>query len=212
MFTGIVEEVGKVARLTIQGNSGALTVTAQKVTHQTQLGDSIAVNGVCLTVTHLSATQFAADVSPETLRRTNLGTLKPGQPVNLERALTPTTRMGGHIVQGHVDGTAEVTAVRREQDALWFTFHIQETHAKYLVPKGFICLDGASLTVVDVTKDSFTLMLVPFTQKHMTLAQRKPGYRANMEVDILGKYVEKLLQHREKPTLGAGFLQEHGFI
>lgn len=212
MFTGIIEEMGSVHRVEKSGESFALTLAAALVLEGTRLGDSIAVNGVCLTVTHLTAGLFSVGVAPETLSRTNLGGLKVGDRVNLERAVTPQTRLGGHYVQGHIDATGTLAEFRTEKDSLWVTIQAPPEVMKYVVPKGFIALDGVSLTVVEVRPNWFSVMLVSYTQAHISLPSRKPGYPINIEVDILGKYVERLLQ----PQLSCGgitadLLKEHGF-
>jgi riboflavin synthase len=193
MFTGIVEEVGFTESMSKVDKGWSLTVRAQQVLQDTQVGDSLAVNGTCLTVTALTPETFTVGVAPETLRRTNLGDLKPGDGVNLERALRADSRMGGHFVQGHVDGTGIVRQRKPEGDSLWLTVEAPPTILRYLVPKGFIAVDGVSLTIVDVEDDWFTFMLIEYTQKHTVLAQRPVGSRVNLEIDILGKYVEKLL-------------------
>jgi riboflavin synthase len=214
MFTGIIEEMGIVARAQRIKQGYDLTIRAKKVLEGTQLGDSIAVNGACLTVTRLSADAFSVGLSPETRSRTNLEHLREGQAVNLERSLTPTTRMGGHFVQGHVDGIGTVTAFRPDEDALWVTVRVPDALMRYIVPKGFIALDGVSLTVVDVTANSFTMTLVAYTQPHITLPKQQVGYKINIEVDVLGKYVEKIIGHRlaEQKGISPEFLAEHGYV
>lgn len=193
MFTGIVEEMGTVQRFETNPKQTRLAVSANKVLEGTRLGDSICVNGVCLTVDDLHEGVFSVGVAPETLKRTNLGELRKGQRVNLERALTPSSRMGGHYVQGHVDGTAVIKARRRDRDSLWIEFKAPPDLMKYIVSKGFICVDGVSLTVVNVTSDRFNLMLVAYTQQEVTLPQKSIGDRVNIEVDIMAKYAERLL-------------------
>jgi riboflavin synthase len=215
MFTGIVEEVGSVSRVQRSGSGYELTIRAQTVLSGTKLGDSIAVNGVCLTVTGLTAVNFTVGLSPETRARTSLEHLREGKRVNLERALTPSSRMGGHFVQGHVDGVGTITAFRPDADALWVTVNAPPEVMRYVVPKGFIALDGVSLTVVDVTSSSFTVTLVAYTQQQITLPQQKAGDQINIEVDILGKYIEKQMDIRfgkvASPDISLGFLAEHGY-
>lgn len=215
MFTGIVEEIGAIARIGRAGSGHEMSVRARTVTEGTRLGDSIAVNGVCLTVTRQQAGVFMVGLSPETRSRTNLVDLKEGDAVNLERSLTPASRMGGHFVQGHVDGTGTVTAFRPDGDALWVTVRSPVELMRYIAPKGFVALDGASLTVVDVYDDAFTVSLVAYTQQHITLPRQKAGYRVNIEVDILGKYVEKLLELRFGQTRKQGLtlddLAQYGY-
>ena len=214
MFTGIVEEVGAVRQLRRTGSGYELALACKTVIEDTRLGDSIAVNGVCLTVTHLAADGFTVGLSPETRNRTNLIHLQSGSPVNLERSVTPMTRMGGHFVQGHIDGTGTITAFRRDDDALWVTVRAYPEIMRYIVPKGYIALDGASLTVVDVGDDWFTVQLVSYTQQYITLPGKGAGDTVNIEVDVLGKYVEKMLNlDRDKASsnITFEFLSEHGY-
>ena len=197
MFTGIVEELGTVAGLEDQGDAIRLTVQAGHVTADANLGDSIAVNGVCLTVAERSGEQFTADVMAETLAKTSLRGVQPGDRVNLERAVTPATRLGGHIVQGHVDGTGQV--LDRAPSEHWevVTISLPSGLARYVVAKGSITVDGVSLTVVDVADDRFTVSLIPETLARTTLGRRAPGEPVNLEVDIVAKYVERLLTGRD---------------
>ncbi len=192
MFTGIVEELGTVTAR----EAGLLRVAALQVLEDTRVGDSLAVNGVCLTVTRLDSGSFEVELSPETLRRTNLGFLRVGDPVNLERPLALGGRLGGHIVQGHVDGTAVVEAVRPEGNSLMMEFRTSSHLMRYVVEKGFVAVDGVSLTVVWTSGDRFAVTLIPYTQKAVTLGRAGPGYVANLEVDIVAKYVERLLEGR----------------
>ena len=194
MFTGIVEELGTVETLEDQGDAIRLTVRGPLVTDDAALGDSIAVNGCCLTVATQDGETFTADVMHETLAKTSLGALSPGTRVNLERAVTPTTRLGGHIVQGHVDGTGSV--VRRTPSEHWELVEIAlpPDLERYLVPKGSITVDGISLTVVDVEPESFTVSLIPETLARTTLGFKQPGDVVNLEVDVIAKYVEKMVR------------------
>lgn len=209
MFTGIVEEVGRVRALR-SGAEPSLTIEATTVLEGTRLGDSIAVNGACLTVTDLGVRTFTVGLMPETLRRTNLGGLRPGDGVNLERALTLAGRLGGHFVQGHVDATGRLVAVHREGQALIMRFSAPPEVMRYIVPKGFVAVDGVSLTVVETERETFTVSLVSFTQRNVTLSGQRPGYVVNLEADILGKYVERFAR-REPGGLTAEFLAAHGF-
>ncbi|WP_322510475.1 riboflavin synthase [Chloroflexus sp.] len=197
MFTGIIEEIGIVESLAMVDGGWSLTVQARTVLQGATLGHSVAVNGACLTVTALSDHSFTVGLSPETLRRTNLGDLRPGDGVNLERSLAADGRIGGHFLQGHVDGTGIIRAFRPEGDSLWVTVAAGPELLRYIVPKGYIAVDGTSLTVVDVLPDGFTFMLVAYTQQHITLPRKPIGSRVNLEVDVLAKYVEKLI--REAP-------------
>lgn len=195
MFTGIVEEVGVVAK--ISGN--AMTVRASKVTEDLKLGDSIAVNGACLTAVSFNErgksgeNEFSVDLSPETMRRTSLGQLSEGRPVNLERALLASDRMGGHIVQGHVDGTGRIMSTKPEGDSIIFRIRVPKRLNRYIVEKGFVAVDGISLTVVKRSASSFTIAVIPYTLVNTNLASLSVGDRVNLEADILAKYVESLL-------------------
>ena len=189
MFTGIVEEVGVVAKISDIG----MTVRATKVTEDLKLGDSIAVNGACLTAVSFDRTEFSVDLSPETMRRTSLDQLSVGGPVNLERALLASDRMGGHIMQGHVDGTGRVMSTKRDGDSTVFRFRVPKRLQRYIVEKGFVAVDGISLTVVKRGASSFTLAVIPYTLKNTNLASLSVGDRVNLEADILAKYVESLL-------------------
>ncbi|MFO7540199.1 MAG: riboflavin synthase [Chloroflexota bacterium] len=212
MFTGIIEEIGTVIRLQRTGDGYDLAIRARTVLADTRLGDSIAVDGVCLTVTHLGTDSFTVGLSPETRVRTNLTRLRAGTAVNLERSLTPSSRLGGHFVQGHIDGTGTIGHLRREADALWLTVTTDPDLLRYVVNKGYIALDGVSLTVVKVEANSFTVQLVAYTQAQVTLPAKKLGDLLNIEVDVLGKYVEKMVRHyTAAPGLTADFLAEHGF-
>ncbi|MBI3968579.1 MAG: riboflavin synthase [Chloroflexi bacterium] len=193
MFSGIVEEVGAVTSASAASPEGELRILATRVLEGTKLGDSIAVNGVCVTVTDLAATSFRVGLMIETLRRTNLGRLTPGARVNLERALAVGDRLGGHFVQGHVDGTAELVSLLEEGAARVQRYRLDPALARYVVPKGFVTVDGVSLTVVDASASSFSISLVTYTQDNTILAAQQPGYVANVEVDILGKYVERFV-------------------
>ncbi|XP_073156258.1 riboflavin synthase-like [Henckelia pumila] len=198
LFTGIVEEIGKVEQLGFdQNNSFTMKILAKTILEDVHLGDSISVNGTCLTVTEFNtvSSEFSVGLSPETLRKTSLGELESGSLVNLERALSPSTRMGGHFVQGHVDGTGEIVEKVVERDSLWVKVKVTNELLKYIVPKGFIAVDGTSLTVVDVFDDEgcFNFMLVAYTQQKVVIPLKEVGQKVNLEVDILGKYVERLL-------------------
>jgi riboflavin synthase len=205
LFTGIVEEVGTAKSI----GSGKLTFTASVVLDGIRLGDSIAVNGACLTVSALEAASFSVDVMPETLKRTNLGQLRPGSRVNLERALLVGGRVGGHLVQGHVDATGTVASLLPEGKAVIVRFSAPAEILRYAVEKGFIAVDGVSLTVIAYDRNSFSVSLVGYTLSNTVLGSRKVGDQVNLEVDIMAKYVEKLREGRGSVTLD--FLSEHGF-
>lgn len=188
MFTGIVEEVGSV----VTSGDGRLSVAASTVMGGLKVGDSVNVNGACLTVTAMSESGFSVDVVPETLRRTNLGELAAGASVNLERAALVGGRLDGHIVQGHIDGTGVVAAVTEESEALMVAVDAPADIMRYVVKKGFIAVDGTSLTVVDCSEKQFTFTIIPHTRQNTVMGSRGPGDRVNIEADILAKYVERL--------------------
>ncbi|REK77302.1 riboflavin synthase [Paenibacillus paeoniae] len=221
MFTGLVEEIGRMKTVKKQGEAMILTVGAKVVTEGVKLGDSISVNGVCLTVTSFDRQSFAVDVMPETYRRSGLHLLEPGEPVNLERAMQAGARFGGHIVQGHVDGTGRV--VSRKADANAVVFHIRlddPVQLRHIIAKGSVTIDGISLTVVDTTEDGFIVSIIPHTLAETALQYRQPGSIVNIETDIIGKYVDHLLHFKgqdshkknESSKLSTAYLAEHGFL
>jgi len=193
LFTGIVEELGQVKALSLRGNSGTLTVKAKKVLEGTKIGDSIAVNGVCLTVTNMKSSEFSADVMAETVRRSSLGSLQSGSYVNLERAMAADGRFGGHIVSGHIDGTGRIESMRREENAVWVTIACGEKILDLIVEKGSICIDGISLTVAAVTDRNFSVSVIPHTGEETILLKKKAGDPVNLENDIVGKYIQKFV-------------------
>jgi riboflavin synthase len=207
MFTGIIEEVGSIVSVT----AGKVTVGAKQTLKDLQLGGSIAVNGICLTVTSIDEKSFSVDVMPETLRKTNLGLLHPGDRVNLERPIKLNGEIGGHLVQGHIDDTGRVLQITKEDEALLMRFRTEPEVMRYIVPKGFIAVDGISLTVTTKDTDTFGVSIVGYTREHTILADRKPGDLVNLEVDIIGKYVAEL-QKTPGTGLTAEFLREHGFM
>lgn len=196
VFTGIVEEIGRIAEVERREGATRLVVDAEVVLDGTRVGDSIAVNGVCLTAVEVGGGRFAVEAVPETLRRTNLGALEAGSPVNLERAVGPGRFLGGHYVQGHVDGTGRIASIDPEGEARNYRFEIPPELSRYVVPKGYVCIDGASLTVVDAGEGWLTVTLVPHTQKSVVMGAAEPGYVVNVEVDVLGKYVERIVGAR----------------
>jgi len=213
MFTGIVEELGQVIECRPTSTGFDLRVQCKTVLEGTQLGDSIAVNGVCLTVTELSNAGFTAGLAPETRSRTNLDTLKNGALVNLERSVTPSTRMGGHFVQGHVDSTGSIKTFRKDNDALWVAVEVPADLMRYIVTKGYITIDGTSLTVVETGENWFNVTLVAYTQQHIVMPSKSVGELVNIEVDVLGKYVERIVEHRQsaESNVNAAFLTENGY-
>ncbi len=207
MFTGIVEEVGRV----ISTQSGRLAISASEILRGIELGGSIAVNGVCLTITSFNTSSFSVDVMLETLKRTNLDLLSAGDEVNLEQPLTLEKPLGGHLVQGHVDDTGRVTSITWDGEAMLIRFEAPHEVMGYVMEKGFIAVDGVSLTVVTKDTSSFQVSVVDYTRKHTTLGSRRVGDLVNLEVDIIAKYVEQLSQPR-RSGITVNFLQEHGFL
>ena len=207
MFTGIIEEVGRV----ISAQSGYLVIAASNVLPEMELGGSIAVNGVCLTVTKFDTSSFSVDIMSETLKRTNLGLLHTGDGVNLERPLPLGGRLGGHLMQGHVDDTGRVASIRWQGGAMLIRFEAAPEVVRYIVEKGFVAVDGVSLTIVAKDTSSFQVSVVDYTREHTTLGSRQEGDLVNLEVDIIAKYVEQLSQ---APNTGitVDFLEEHGFL
>ena len=193
MFTGIIEEIGKIKEIRKGIKSEVLSIEASKVVSDAEIGDSIAVNGVCLTVTSLTASGFTADVMAETMRRTALGSLQAGSQVNLERAMKMDGRFGGHIVSGHIDGTGTISNIKREDNAVWVTIAADPSILKLIVEKGSIAIDGISLTVAYVDSECFKVSLIPHTAAQTTLLSKRVGAAVNLENDVIGKYVEKLL-------------------
>lgn len=218
MFTGLVAELGSVEKLAQQGNSFHLTVAATKVMQNLKIGDSVAVNGVCLTVVHLGDASFTADVMPETVRLTNIGLLHAGDRVNLERTLRLCDGLDGHIVSGHVEGLGTIASRRPDGIAMVVTITTPPELLKYIIKKGSIAIDGISLTVTEVTETSFSVSLIPHTAKETTLGFKDVGDRVNLETDIIAKYVERMLGFKNKkeetltPLLDKDMLLKNGFI
>lgn len=200
MFTGIIEEVGTVASIQKGANSAVLTIQAHTILDDAKLGDSIAVNGVCLTVTALTPSAFSADVMHETLNRSSLGKLHSGSTVNLERAMAANGRFGGHIVSGHIDGTGVISQIERDDNAVWYTIQADAGILRYIIEKGSIAIDGISLTVAKVSAKDFSVSIIPHTAANTTLAARRSGDVVNLENDCIGKYVEKLLSQPAPQT------------
>jgi len=202
MFTGIVEEVGTVRELRNSEESVALSIAAHVTRDDVALGDSVSVNGTCLTVTDLDDGGFTFGLAPETLRRTSLGALATGARVNLERAVRPSDRLGGHIVQGHIDGVARITNLRPDGDSLYVTLETPAELARYVVEKGFVALDGISLTVTEREGTRFAVALVAYTRGHVALVDKSVGDPVNLEVDVVAKYVESILGDRGSAPSG----------
>ena len=216
MFTGIIEEVGTVEAVKKSGSSLQLTIKGKVVLEDIHLGDSIAVNGVCLTATSIGNTTFTADVMPETFRRSSLSGVKKGSLVNLERAMAAGGRFGGHIVAGHVDGMGTITELKEEENAVWVTIKAEAAILRYVIEKGSIAIDGISLTVAYVDDSCFKVSVIPHTASETTLLGKEAGDRVNLECDIIGKYVEKLMQPAGTEGKTSGITMEllakHGFI
>lgn len=215
MFTGIIEEIGTVKTVQRSGNNSFIRIQAQKVLEDVNIGDSIAVNGVCLTVTFFDSTVFQADVMNETLNRSSLGELTTGSPVNLERAMSANGRFGGHIVSGHIDGTGVISDIRNDGIAVWYTVSADTSLLRYVVEKGSIAIDGISLTVAKVTENNFSVSVIPHTAEVTILSTKKKGSIVNLETDIIGKYVEKLFRQEniteKKSGITLDFLAKNGF-
>jgi riboflavin synthase len=211
MFTGIVEEIGQVISLNPSGGDNALSIRCKTVVEDVRLGDSINVNGVCLTVTDFTDDSFSVNLQPVTMRLSNLGDLKRGEAANLERALAAGQRMGGHYVQGHVDGVGRIVEQRGEGKSILIRIAAEDDVMRYCVERGFISVDGASLTIMDLHPDGFTVSLVYHTQQTITLPQKRGGERVNLEVDVMAKYVEKLLGQADRPGVDMDLLRRTGF-
>lgn len=228
MFTGIIEEIGTVDFIKKGSQSAVIGIHCEKVLEGTKTGDSIAVNGVCLTVTGMSGRGYTADVMAETLARSSLGKLSKGSRVNLERAMAADGRFGGHMVAGHIDGTGTVKEIRKDETAVWYTIAADEHILRYVVEKGSVAIDGISLTVAGVTGCDLTVSVIPHTQGETNLSDRRVGDTVNLECDIVGKYIEKLCMGKNNSTkveksknhatgmgnhgLSEAFLIENGFI
>lgn len=213
MFTGIVEEIGTVKSIHMTGKSGTVTIKAKKVLEGTKVGDSIAVNGICLTVTSMTDNGFEADVMAETVRRSSLSECRGNDEVNLERAMAADGRFGGHIVSGHIDGTGTITSLSREENAVWVTISADARIIRYIVEKGSICIDGISLTVAKVNHDNFSVSVIPHTAGQTTLLKKRAGDIVNLENDIVGKYVERFLgvEQNKSDGITMEMLSKYGF-
>lgn len=215
MFTGLIEEIGFIDKVISQNSGGQLVIQAKTIQEGAKLGDSIAVNGVCLTVTNLTKTSFTADVMPETLKRSNLGQLQKGSPVHLERAMAANGRFGGHMVSGHIDGTGTIAAKKQEGNAIRLFIRADAALLGQIIEKGSIAIDGVSLTVISVDKEQFSVGIIPHTGTQTTLLNKKIGEEVNLETDIIAKYIQRFLENneakQEKSSLSLEFLRENGF-
>ncbi len=220
MFTGIIEEIGTIKTVRNGSVSARIGISGSKIFSDLQLGDSVAVNGVCLTAAAIQGNVFEADVMAETLRRSNLGELRSGSRVNLERAMAAGGRFGGHIVSGHIDGTGTITDMKREENAVWVTVRAPASIIRLIVEKGSIAIDGISLTVADLGTDFFKVSIIPHTGEETILLSKKPGDMVNLENDVIGKYVERLMNFGAEEAapvprssgLSLEMLAENGFI
>jgi riboflavin synthase len=216
MFTGLIQDMGEIQSLQHRGGGASLTISTQLDLRSVKVGDSVAVEGVCLTVVEVSGRTFSVEVSPETLGRTTLASLKKGQPVNLETALKMSDPLGGHLVSGHVDGTGEIAEITREGNSWRYRFRVPPEVGRYLIEKGSVAVDGISLTVAECRDQGFTVSVIPHTAGRTTLGKKKAGDKVNLENDLIAKYVEKFVHQAGGPAppstrINAAFLAEHGF-
>lgn len=215
MFTGIIEEIGIIQSIKKNNKSSVISIQGKKIFEDIHIGDSISVNGVCLTVTTFSNKTFTADVMNETLSRSSLGSLKNGSYVNLERAMSSSGRFGGHIVSGHIDGTGRIIKIKRDDNAIWYTIIVEDSLIRYIVEKGSVAIDGISLTIVNVNKNSFSVSIIPHTSQETILSHRLVGDIVNIENDVIGKYVEKLItfekNKKDESNITMDFLINNGF-
>ncbi len=215
MFTGIVEDIGTIVKINRHEKAAELQIKSQLITSDVQLGDSIAVNGTCLTVTRFEKEIFSVDAVPETMKKSNLTNLSIGSKVNLERAVKAETRLGGHMVSGHIDTVGTITNIKKEENAIWFTVQLSDDYIKYLIPKGSVAIDGISLTVVHVTENEFDVSVIPHSLQNTTLLHRKKGDTVNIECDMIAKYIERFVSYKSsensKKDISMDFLKENGF-
>ncbi len=212
MFTGIVEEIGRIQSILKREKSARLTIDAKTVLKDVKLGDSIAVNGICLTVTDFTSSYFTVDVMAETMRKTNLEKLRPLSKVNLERALRAGDRLGGHMVSGHIDGTGTIKEIKKEENAVWVAISASNKIMRYIIENGSIAIDGISLTVAYVDANLFKVSIIPHTKDETILLTKNLGEQVNIECDAIGKYVEKFMEAKvTKKGIDMGFLEKHGF-
>lgn len=212
MFTGIIEEIGKIKSITAGVNSGNICISANKILNDLNIGDSICVNGVCLTVNSYNNDSFIADIMMSTIRATNFSEMKIGDKVNLERAMSLNKRFGGHIVTGHVDITGIIKEIKKEENATWITIKVNQEFMKYVLNKGSICIDGVSLTVGRINTDNFSVSIIPHTKEKTILLNKKVNDKVNLEGDIIGKYINNFLKmETNNKTIDMNFLMSNGF-
>ncbi len=212
MFTGIIEELGRVKNIFRGTNATNITIECTQILEDTKIGDSIAVNGICLTVTDIGDNTFSADIMPETVRKTGFKDTNILDKVNLERALRPTDRMGGHIVSGHIDGTGVISNITKESNAIWLTVKANKDILRYIIMKGSVAIDGTSLTVAYVDEVCFKVSLIPLTVDKTVIGLKKNGDVVNIECDMIGKYIEKFVSMPQKKEITMDMLKENGFI
>ncbi|KKE78744.1 riboflavin synthase [Bacilli bacterium] len=217
MFTGIIEEIGTVKKIQkVSDQAVTMTISSSKILEDVGLGDSISVNGICLTVTHFTSDYFEVDAMPETIKATSLNSLKKGSSVNLERAMAANGRFGGHFVSGHIDATGKIVKKKKEQNAIYYDIEIPNDLTKYILHKGSITVDGTSLTIFGIQKNIFTISLIPHTAKETILGEKEEGDIVNIECDMLAKYVQKMLHNDDREQkvnrISKDFLQQNGFM
>lgn len=216
MFTGIIEEIGTVVSIKRTSVDSQVTISAEKIFSDLKLGDSVAVNGVCLTASEISKNTFKADIMNETFLRSSLDSLSKGSHVNLERAMAANGRFGGHIVAGHIDGTGIISDIKKDDNAAWYTVNANSSVLKYIIEKGSVAIDGISLTVAKVTDDSFSVSIIPHTISETILSEKSVGDKVNIENDMIGKYVEKFLvpknDNKKTSKISMDFLAANGFV
>ena len=211
MFTGIIEEVGSIISIQQGAEVFKLIIQANKIMQDIHLGDSVAVNGICLTVISCSEKSFSVDVMNETLNRSEIKKISVNTLVNLERAMVASDRLGGHIVSGHIDGSGKIVRIKKDANAVWFFITADSKILRYIIEKGSVAIDGISLTVVSVEKETFSVSVIPYTYKHTILAQKKVGDSVNIENDCIGKYIEHFIHFSKKSKITAEFLSKNGF-
>lgn len=212
MFTGIIEEIGKINEIKETGKKNSITISCNTVLGDMKLGDSIAVNGICLTVSRFDDKIFTADVMPVTFQKSNLKNNRSGEFVNLERALQLKSRLGGHLVSGHIDGSGKIVSITKQDNATKFKIQIDPKQRKYLIPEGSICIDGISLTIAELEQDNLTVSIIPETIRNTTLQYKKTSDTVNIESDMVGKYLYNFNQRKTKKDISVNFLEENGFL
>ena len=212
MFTGIIEEIGRIERISRSGTNSSLAISCRKILEDMKKGDSIALNGICLTVKTFDPNGFTADVMPVTLQKSNLKNSQSGDRINLERALPMQSRLGGHLVNGHIDGTGKILSITKSENANLFKIKVDREQRKFLIPQGSVCLDGISLTIAELGDEYLVVSIIPETMQNTILQYKKIGAELNMELDMIGKYLYNFMQDKEKKDISMNFLKENGFV